>query len=252
MSFPVFDLPADSEVFGIVRRSSGALISKTIMFSELSRLLETTEERYRESVVEDNILMKRTQAGRRETFNRLRQFYGLNYSLLLFVEFKKLWQVEEERPLLALLLATARDPLLRTTAQVVLNTPQGVSLSSAPLAEAVAAAYPGRYSVSSLGSMSRNALSSWTQSGHLSDTKIKLRKNPKAGPASVTFALLLGYCCGARGAFLFTTAWAALLELPAHQWDDLTFASAQRGWLDYHRIGDVVEITFPWLEEAIK
>jgi hypothetical protein len=86
----------------------------------------------------------------------------------------------------------------------------------------------------------------------LSATKIKARKAPRVGPASVTFALLLGYLCGARGALLFSTAWAALLELPEHQWDALTFAAAQRGWLDYRRIGEVVEITFPWLENPIK
>ena len=252
MPLPAFDIPAESEIFGFVRRSSGALISKTIMLTELSRLLDAPDENYRERAITDNVLMKRTQAGRQETFDRLRQFYGLSRSVPLFASFKKLWQVQEERPLLALLLAAARDPLLRATASVVLETPYGAPLSSVPLAEAVAVAFPDRYSPSSLGSLSRNALSSWTQSGHLSGTKIKLRKAPIIGPASVTFALLLGHLCGVRGAFLFTTAWAALLDLPEHEWDALTFAAAQRGWLDYRRIGDVVEITFPWLGGAIK
>ena len=247
MPFPEFEIPDDAARAGFVLKSSGALISKTIMVPDLATLLLRPERDFQVQILEENVLHKATQGNRKDIYSRLRRFYALDRAIPIFHVLSALWNnAEEQRPVMALLLAAARDPLLRATAPIVLETDHGASLLAHPLAEAVARAFPGKYSPASLGSMSRNALSSWTQSGHLSSKKI--RQSPQVGPEAAAYALYLGHLCGARGLGLFTTAWAALLEISPERWDELAFVASQRGWLHYRRIGSVVEIDFPWKE----
>ena len=95
------------------------------MLEELSLLLdaapgEATYNDYALAVIEDNCLGKRTAANRKLSFQRLTELYGLNAQVVLFRVLRDLWgRHETSRPLLALLLALARDPLLRATATVV-------------------------------------------------------------------------------------------------------------------------------------
>ncbi len=66
--------------------------------------------------------------------------------------FRQLWGVDSAgRPLLALLCASARDPLLRMSAAVVLQTPIGSTVSSGDFAQAIAQAAPDRFSPKTLG-----------------------------------------------------------------------------------------------------
>lgn len=67
--------------------------------------------------------------------------------------------------------------------------------------------------------------------------------NP-ARPAAGGYALFLGYLSGARGNGLFTTLWARLLDIPPARAHDLAFEASRRGWIDYRRAGDVVDVGF--------
>ena len=69
-------------------------------------------------------LGKRTAATRKLSLQRLTEFYALDPQVILFRVLRDLWvRNVTSRPLLALLLALARDPLLRATATAVVRTP---------------------------------------------------------------------------------------------------------------------------------
>ena len=83
----------------------GTHTSRTMMLAELTEVLEilpadATRDEYAEAIIESNVLGKQTTSTRR------------------------LWDVDEPgRPLIALLCALARDPLLRATSKAVLPMP---------------------------------------------------------------------------------------------------------------------------------
>jgi len=114
--------------------AKGTHTSRTIMLEEFQTLLkacqpESTRAAYRDAVVNHNCLGKRTVATRRLTDQRLSELYALDPSVLLFRVMRRLWQAEDRgRPLLALLLALARDPLLRITAPPILRLRHGEEL----------------------------------------------------------------------------------------------------------------------------
>ncbi|MCX7012671.1 MAG: hypothetical protein NTW86_08950 [Candidatus Sumerlaeota bacterium] len=98
------------------------------MFRELQGLLAAapagaTLADYRALVIADNALGKRTGATRRLTFQRLSELYALNPRSPLFRVLRSLWQAcPDGCPILALFCALARDPLLRMTAPVILES----------------------------------------------------------------------------------------------------------------------------------
>ena len=76
--------------------------------------------------MDENLLGKPTATTRRITFERLRELYGLDPSLLVFRALRDVWDADESaQPLLALLCATARDPILRAMTPFVLRLPVG-------------------------------------------------------------------------------------------------------------------------------
>ena len=117
---------ADERV-GFKFGAKGTHSSRTIMSDELSNLLcaaspTATRTDYRSLIINDNCLGKRTTATRRLSYQRLSEMYALDPEVLLFRVMRQLWQVDARgHPLLALLLALARDPLLRVTATPILR-----------------------------------------------------------------------------------------------------------------------------------
>jgi len=237
--------------FGFVSASGGVHTGKTILLPELSLLLDAAGEdadypEFRRLVVEENVLLKATATNRGGVFRALVCLYSLRKEILLFTVFRVLWQyAEEERPLLALLLASARDAGLRESASVVLQKSGGESIKTPEIQAVLQAAYGERYNAKTLQSMAEHLGASWVQSGHLVGRSQKFRAKAVAGPASVTYALFLGFLCGGRGILLYETFWSGLLDLSPEQMDAFAFAAAQRGWLHYRRMGQVAEITFP-------
>lgn len=238
---------------GFVNEPVGTHCSRSIMLAEVSALFAASGEgaSYEELgrlVIDENITLKRTRANREVVFRRLRELYGLRRELPLYRTLRTLWRLSQrEQPMLAVLCAAARDPLLRVTAPEVLSQPRGTPVTAAMLEEPVRTVYPARYSAIQLPSIARHALASWTLSGHVKGRVGKVRSRAESGPASAAYALLLGHLCGARGLLLFETLWARMLDTPAGGVDALAFAASQRGWVDYRRIGDVVEIGFSLL-----
>ena len=101
----------------------------------------------RQSVIEDNILAKRTYTSRQTVLRCLREYYGLNPALPVYSALRFFWDYStEEQPLLALLCAAARDPILRQSASLVLPWPQNTALPKAALEQALQTEFPSRYS----------------------------------------------------------------------------------------------------------
>src|SRR5262249_40228897 len=158
--------------------------------------------------------------------------YGLDPRLLLFRSLRDLWDAEPEgQPLLAMLCALARDPLLRATAEEVVSRPGGAPVGAAMLADAVQAKYPESYSDSVRAKIGRNAASSWTQAGHLRGRVEKVRARATATPSTTAYAFLIGHLDGARGQGLLETPWGRALDSPDHAIYRLAVVAAQRGWI---------------------
>jgi len=206
------------------------------------------KEDFRRSIVDDNLLAKKTIATRRAAFQRLSELYAFDNDTPAFRVFRQFWNYGEEgRSLLAILCAAARDPLLRGTADVILNTPVGEIVDKETIKAALREGTGERFNDSSLDKIARNAASSWTQSGHLSGRSIKVRRNPDVTPANTAYALFLGYLEGVRGLSLYETLWTRILAAPASEVSDLAMEASRRRWLTYRRIGQVMEVTFPGL-----
>ena len=231
----------------------GTHTSRTIMFDELSQLLsaapgDVSRERYAKAVIEDNCLGKRTVTTRKLSFQRLSELYGLDARLLLFRALRDLWASHESsRPLLALLLSLARDPLLRATARSVADTPIGHEFGRQSMKDALSDAVGERLNDETLDKVVRNASSSWTQSGHLRGRGRKTRQRVEATPAAATYALLLGFALGHRGRLLFETPWAAVLDSSPGELIGVAVHARRLGLLDLKQSGQVIEVSFPML-----
>jgi len=200
---------------------------------------------YQNAIIAENVLLKPTEAARDESFRRLRQLYSLDHGIILFHTLRLLWdQANEAQPLLALLCAIARDPLLRATADFVTTLPDGATLTSPAFAKVIEERFPGRLRGTTLASGSRNIASSWTQSGHFSGSTEKMRNVVKPHPIAIAYALFLAYLCGYRGNSMFDSTWLRLLDTPLHILQEKAQQASQQGWLEYRHTGAITEITF--------
>jgi len=220
------------------------------MFAELEQVLGGTKpdarsDDYAKAIVEDNLAEKKTASTRRVTAQRLRELYALDRAVPLFRVMRHLWEMDSDgRPLLALLCAMARDPLLRTSAPTILVMQPGDELARQDLINAVRDAVGNRFNESILDKVVRNAASTWTQTGHLQGRVRKTRKQVKPTPVVVVYALLMGYWLGLRGSRLFNTLWARSLDVSFDQLVHLATDAKRLGLIDLKRAGDVVEVAF--------
>lgn len=236
--------------FGFVIKGMGAHTGRTIMFREIAALFaacpgEKSIDEYRNAIIEENALLKPTASAREESFRRLKQLYTLDAQIVVFRSLRMLWEQDTDRqPLLALLAATARDPLLRATVQTVIDLPQNDTVTALDFAQVINATFPDQLTKNTLASVGRNLASSWTQSGHFSGETQKMRKLVQASPVVTAFALFLGYLCDFRGDALFDSPWTRLLDTPKHILSDQAQQASQLGWLEFRRSGAITEITF--------
>jgi hypothetical protein len=227
----------------------GAHTSRTMMFEELASLLfhagrEATRDDYRYQVLELNCLEKRTAANRRLTLQRLSELYALDPNVLIFRIMRNLWNVDESgRPILALLMSMARDPLLRLTAPPIIQLRSGEELSRQTFISALEQGTGSRFNEATLDKIIRNTASTWTQSGHLSGRCRKVRQAVKPTPSVLTFAMVLGHLQGIRGAGLFSTEWAQVLDLDVDNLIFLAMDAKRLGFLDVKVSGKVVEVS---------
>jgi len=105
-----------------------------------------------------------------------------------------------------------------------------------------------RFSAATRKSVAQNTSSTWTQSGHLSGRATKIRHRPRVTREAAAYALFLGYLCGARGAALFSTTWAGLLDRRPEEILSLAEEAAAAGLLSLKQAGPVIDVRFPgWL-----
>lgn len=243
--------PKRALLWGFRSGNRGTHTSRTIMLDELTQLLrsvpgEARREEYIDAVTRDNCLGKRTAATRQLSLQRLTELYGLDGRLLLFRALRDFWgRFESSRPLLSLLLALARDPLLRATARAVIATPIGHEFGRQAMKDDLAAAVEHRLNDATLDKVVRNASSSWTQSGHLKGRSRKTRHRVEASPAVAAYALLLGFAVGRRGRLLFETPWVAILDVYPGTLLDLAVDAGRLGLMEYKHSGQIVDVSFP-------
>jgi len=241
-------------------RAGGAVSSHTILVPALSRLLGSVDRgaglgEYERAVVEDNVLGKSTAASRRRTLRYLKELYVLRPESILFRALRDLWTDDAAgQPLLAGLCALARDPLFRASSQAILDANPGDVVTSTQLAASVGAAFPGRYSETTLAKIGRNTFSSWQQSGHLKPVARtrKLRERAICTPATVSYALLIGHLEGVAGAALFETIWTAALDWPRSHLAGLASTASQRMLIDFRQSGGITEVGFSELLRPLK
>ena len=235
------------------RRSGGAHTSRTIQLAELRGLLaavpaDADATAYKEAVVAQNVLGKKTLSSRQRTHRYLRELYALDPDVLLFRALRDLWDVDPAaQPLLAMLSSLARDSCLRATSAAVLPLAEGEPVTALDLQAALQSRYPGAYSDAVANKVGRNAASSWTQSGHLAGRTGKTRARAACRPAAVAYALLLGNLEGAVGEGLLTTFWAQVLDVPRTVVLEQAMTASQRGWIELRHGGGVTDITFRML-----
>ena len=243
--------PTDAELpewAGFRGRSTGTHSTRSIMVADLDRILaavpaDAPRDAYAEAVVDRNVLDKRTATTRRETLQRLGEFYAFDPDVPLFRALRTLWDAgDAARPLLALLSAAARDVLVRVSAEAVLPLETGALFDRAGVVAALERELPDRFTPRSRAQIARITASSWTQSGHLDGHSRKVRRRVDPAPAAVAYAVLLGYLCGDRGEALFTSPWAVCLDVPAPVLQDRARDAARHGWIAFRRSGDVLDV----------
>ena len=243
--------PNQASLWGFRSGDRGTHTSRTIMLDELAQLLravpgEASRVEYARAVTSGNCLGKRTGATRQISLQRLTELYGLDGRLLLFRALRNLWgRFEASRPLLALLLALARDPLLRATARAVIATPFGHEFGRQAMKDDLSDCVGERFSEATLDKVVRNASSSWTQSGHLEGRGRKTRRRVETSPGVAAYALLLGFATGRRGRLLFETPWAAVLDSSPGSLIDAAVGANRLGLINLKHSGQMIDVSFP-------
>jgi len=121
----------------------GTHTSRTIMLYELRAVLascepDATRDDYLAAIHKDNCLGKRTAATRKSSSQRLSELYGLDPEVLLFRVMRQCWYADRAgQAILALLLALARDPLLRASVPPILRMRPGEELARQQLTDAL-------------------------------------------------------------------------------------------------------------------
>jgi hypothetical protein len=245
-----------AETAGFRFGAIGTHTSRTIMFDELSVLLQSTKatdtrKEYAQTIIDMNCLAKPTASSRRLTNQRIGELYALDPVLPIFRIFRKLWDIGDDgRRLLAIQCAIARDPLLAATAQVVLSLSPNAEFMREPMVAAIRELVGERINENVLNKVVRNVASSWTQSGHLVGRTLKKRNYVKATPSNVAYALYLGYTAGFRGADLFTSLWMAMLDCNPIAGRQLAMEAKRIRLIDLRMAGEVIELNLDRLDPA--
>lgn len=255
--FPSAGPPATAERSGFRFGDKGTHSSRTLMLSEIEAVLAVAPEAadrdaYAAAIVEGNCLGKPTTSTRRISNQRLGELYGLDRRVPLFRVMRRLWSIDAAaRPVLALLVALARDPLFMASAGPILSLPTGAELQRTPLRDALRKLVGERMKEATVDKVVRNVSSSWTQSGHLIGRTFKFRQRVSAPPTAVAFALWVASAAGFRGDELLTSGWIAALDCTASSARGLAIEAKRIGLIDLHTAGDVVDFGLDQLDPGL-
>lgn len=237
--------------FGFRLGRGGAHQCRTMMLNELQTLMDsasgnTTKADYLSLILEANVLGKGTSKARQLTAKHLVELYGLDDKLCLFRVFRRLWRQDDQaRPVLALTLALARDPLLCLSRSLLLAKPLGEPLERREVEKMLDRTEPGRFSAASLKSFAQNINGSWTQAGFLQGRAYKVRAIPVITPTNLAYALFLGYLEGLRAQRLFSSDWARLMSGSQNELVAMAQTASRRGLMVFMNAGGVMEVRFP-------
>lgn len=233
--------------FGI----NGPHAARTMMLDDLRTLMAHTHPQaskadYASAVVGSNVLGKPTRKSRVLALRYMAALYALDLGNPIFRALRHLWALDESaQPILALAVALARDPLLRSTQAFVLNQSLGTPLTRESVEAFLGATYADRFSPASLKSFSQNVAGTWTAAGLLRGHVRKLRSLPEPRPETAAMLLFLGFLEGRTGQRLFTSEWASLLCISAEEFESLASSASLRGLLVFMNAGGVKEVRFP-------
>jgi len=231
-----------------VKKEHTVHTSRTIMFSELGRIMSYVANRNSlENAFNDNVIGKLSKSNQEKTNRYLKQLYGFDLGEPFFASFTWFWKrvPENEHAVITLLLAIKNDFLLAESIDVVMNMPIGGKVTIEILENNIQKQHPNRYSTVTLHSVARNIVSSWKQAGFILGKVKNIRTQPNIGFGTVPFALLLGYLCGMRGDFLLSSKYIRALGLTESRLRDLISEAAKRDLLQYQYSGHVTTILFP-------
>lgn len=237
--------------FGFKFGKNGAHAARTMMLAELQELFAYTpvdagRDQYREQIVDFNRLDKPTSNARVLTYGHLLDLYGMSPEVPLFRVFRTLWEQDSAaRPVLALQLAMARDPILRLSVATILERQPGQPLTREETEAALAAPDPQRFKATTLKSAAQCVNGSWTQAGYLKGRVKKHRDQPVITASNVAFALFQGYLHGLSGQRLFASEWCKLLDCRLERLLELARTASQRGLITFKHSSEVIEVDFP-------
>jgi len=223
----------------------GTHSSRTMMLDELALLFSQRAfpDDIKKAVLEENILGKSTASGRSLSLQRLTELYCFDNSVPIFRVFTALCRRDPAAlPQLALLMAVARDPLLRASARPVLGLASGSQLMRDAPRNAIASVVGDRMNEAVLDKVVRNTSSSWTKTGHLVGRTLKRRAHIRANQTAFAFALWLAHKAGFGGAELFDNGWVAALDLDLSSARALAERAHVAGLINFRKIGDAVEL----------
>ena len=228
----------------------GTHTSRTIMLDELKAVLEhcpsgSPRAAYSTEIIDHNLLGKRTASTRRLTNQRLGELYGLAPSVPVYRLMRYFWEADDQgRPLLALLTAIARDPLLRATTDLVMALQPGQELVKTDMLTNLRDFVGDRLNDSTLDKVARNISSSWTQSGHLEGRVRKKRQPVLPTPYVTSYALVLAYLLGIRGQGLFESPFAKVIDTSPDELVYLAMDAKRLGILEMQNAGGMLNISF--------
>lgn len=227
------------------------------MLAEIRMLMDLDDSKslligdYKSAVIERNVLGKKTAATRKETFKHLKELYLLSDAFKLFHAYRILMLMDpESAPLLSLLTAWSRDPLLRASTEVVHDLRKGESLRTGKMQSILQLAFPGTQSLSTVHAAASRVASTWTQSGHLSGRVRKVRQVAQPRPAALTLALYLAHATRIDGERLFSSLWCRLLDLSASPAREMAARAHREGLLTLKALGSTVEVAFPLFDSS--
>ena len=240
------DLKTVKEKLGFRFGNSGVHTSRTMMLSDLEVVMKELQDKSAHQelariIREENVLGKRTSVTRGISLQKLRSLYGLNDALPLFRVFRELWTIEKS-PVLASLLARARDPLFDSSYETIASLLPGNSVGAPDFETDLRDWWGAVYQEKTLKSALRNVSSSWSQAGYLEGLPEKRRIHPVVNKTALTLALWIGYVDGFRDQRLLESRWVRSLETDEDRLETLLEVCRREGLIEYRNAGGVVEI----------
>lgn len=233
--------------FGI----NGPHAARTMMLDDLRQLMahtptQATRADYISAIVDDNLLGKPTRKARELTLRHMATLYSLDPTNPIFRALRRLWLLDEgAQPMLALAVALARDPMLRSSQSFILGQVVGAPIPRKAVEDFLNETHPDRFSPASLKSIAQNIAGTWTAAGILHGRVRKTRSEAQTHPESAALLLFLSYLEGRTGQRLFSSDWVNLLGVSLDELEALVISASHRDILVFMNAGGIKEVRFP-------